>query len=250
MPTPDSIDRPKGGTTTAPPNSTIPGATPWEILFGQTDGPIEVYVNPVTRQVVRPTSPTQIPDLVGSGYVKATVDQSKWGDFVRGLGPNFKLLAPGETSKDIIPPTQAPLSPEDLAQLQASAGYTNDQAGAGQHNLRASYDISQAGRDRAAVTTKENYKATEQPTLASAAFSGAGYHQALGDLLMGRVNRDRTLAGLADEQTAAQFQFSLASQQLEQQRVAQLQQLYSSALGRSQSAYDQGIDSIFSWVFK
>lgn len=247
MPTPDSIDRPQ---PKAPPAPRRPGATPWETLFGAGDGPITVYINPVTRQAVRVMAPSQVPALVAQGYLPATVAPENWATFVQGLGSNFRVLGPQEDPAVVAPTTQQPLSPAEQAALAANQGYIDAQAGAGQSNLTSGYNISQAGRDRAAVITKENYKATEQPTLASAAFSGAGYHQGLGDLLKGRVQRDRALAGLADEQTSAQFQYDLASQQLEQQRRQATQQLYQDMVQRSQSAYNSGIDSILGWVLK
>lgn len=246
MPTPDSIDRPK---PTPPAPVRQPGATPWETIFGMGSAPVTIYMNPSTRQVVRVTSPAQVPALIAQGYTPAQVDQSQWSQFVAALGPNFKVLGPQDNPAETPPfqPVQ-PLSPQELAQVQTATDYANAQSGANQQNLTTGYNISQAGRDRAARVTKENYGATEQSTLTAAALSGAGYDQALGDLFMGRVNRDRSLAGLADEQTSAQFQFDLARQQEEANRRAAVQQIANQALQNNQNRNNSRLDSIFSWI--
>lgn len=242
MASPDAIDRPKPA---APP----PTATSsWETLFGAPTGPITVYINPVTRQAVQVTSTAQGAELIAQGYIKSSVARENWASFVAGLGSNFKVLDPSSSVADIPLSAAQPLSPEEMAAVQTQQGYVDAQTAANQKNLQTAYGISQAGRDRAALTTKENYKTTEQPTLTSAAAAGAGYHQALGDLFMGRVERDRSLAGLADEQTSAQFQFDLTRQQAEAQRQQQIQQIYNDAFSREQQRRNSGVDSIFKWI--
>lgn len=250
MPTPDSIDRPApGSTSTAPPAvpRTTPGLTEWEKLFGVPET-VTVYVNPTTRMVKRVTDPAMIPQLVANGYVAATIPSIQLGSFVSQLGPNFELVQGGATPTFDVPSGYSALNPTEMATANAQVTDINNSAAANQANLNTAFGISQAGRDRAAVTTKENYKATEQPTLRAAAVSGAGYHQANGQLLQGRVNRDRTLAGIADENTSAQFQFDLSRQQTEAQRQQAVLDAWTRAQQDVQNRTNNALKSVFGWL--
>lgn len=244
MPTPDSIDRPA---PTSPAPTYQPGLSPWETIFGPPTEPQTVYINPLTRQAVRTTNPQQIALLLTSGFERHIVAPENWASFRQMFGPNLTEMNP--TDPVTVPiPGQHPLSAEEQAVLQAGISDTNAQAAAKQENLSKAFGIGQAGRDRAAKQAKEDYGAKVQPTLTAGAFSGAGYHQPLHDLFMGRLSRDRTLAGIADETTAGQFQLSMSQQQTEQERLAALEQAYTNAIASNQNQFNNGIDQFLAWL--
>lgn len=251
MPTPDSIDRPKAQPAPAGqsriPLPGMPGLTPWETLFGAPKT-VTVYVNPATRMVKRVIDPTLIPGLIANGYVAATLPTAQLGTFVSQLGPNFELVQGAAQPNFDVPTGYSTLTPEELAAANAQVSDINNAASAAQGNLKTAFAISQAGRDRNVAITKENYKATEQPTLRAAAVSGAGYHQANGQLFMGRVNRDRQLASLADENASAQFQFDLSRQQTEAQRQQQILDAWQRAQQAVQSRTDNAYKTLFEWL--
>jgi hypothetical protein len=132
--------------------------------------------------------------------------------------------------------------------IDQTIGNVNAESGAAVENLQKAYDLAQPGRDRAALQTKENYAATVNPTQLAAAFSGAGFAQANEDLRKGAIDRDRTLAGLADSQTSAIFQLSQAQAGVEAQRKAALEQAYNAAIGASQGRYNKGVDVALQWL--
>lgn len=244
MPTPDSIDRPAPTSPTPAPQA---GLSPWETLFGAPTTPQTVYINPLTRQAVRTTNPQQVALLLTSGFERHVVPPENWGAFRQAFGSNLTDMAP--TDPVIVPiPGQHPLSAEEQAALQAGITDTNAAASAKQENLNKAFGIGQAARDRAAVQAKEDYGAKVQPTLLAGAFAGAGYHQPLHDLYMGRRGRDRTLAGIADETTSGQFQLDMSRQQTEQERIAQLEQAYTRAIAGNQTQFNNGIDQFLAWL--
>jgi len=226
MPTPDSLDR---------------GASPAVDQI--------VFIDPTTKQAVQTTNPATIAQLISQGYERHVVAASDWNTFRTGMGSNFRNLGNEATSIPPIPVgTQRPLSQQELDALNAGVSNTNSSAGAAAENLDKAFGIAQPGRDRAALQTKENYGAAVIPTQAAAAFSGAGYHQANQDLFQKALDRDRTLAGLADQNTSALFQLDVGRQNLEAQRQDQLRQLYADALARSQQQYDQGVNQTLAWI--
>lgn len=234
MATPDAIDRGQGKPSSAAP-------------------PIIVYyfVDPVTgaRRGVQTADPIQQAILIGQGYKPIAIPSANWGQFVRDMGPG--LTGAGQTQPDLggVPPLgTSGLTPAEQAALDAATGQTNADAAAAQQNLDRAFGISQAGRDRAALQAKENYGAAVQPTLTAGAFSGAGYHQALGDLFMKAIERDRTLAGLADDQTSAQFQLDVSRQNTERQRQNQLQTLFNSASTAVQNRYGRSVEDLLAWT--
>ena len=235
MPTPDSIDR-----APSPSSSGVPLGPPRPDMV--------VFINPTTRQVVtvQGNSPSQIAMLLAQGYERHVVPGASWGDFSKAVGTNLTTIA---ADGSVVPTAPfSGLTPEQQAQIDATYQGINDQANSAQDNLVKAYQIAQPARDRAALVAKENYGASVIPTQAAAAFSGAGYAQANHQLYQGRLERDRTLAGLADQQTADQFQFQVSQQQTERQRQQALQQAYTDALGRVQSMFNNGVDSALSWL--
>lgn len=260
MPTPDSIDRAPSpiptsgsadllGPAAAPAQWTTPGLTPWEKIFGPPKDPQVVFINPTTRQAVRTSDASQIASLVSAGFERHIVAPQDWPAFEATLGQNLVTLNGGGGGATDIPlPSQAPLSPDQIAALQAGITDTNSQASAAQDNLQKAFNISQPARDRAAVQAKEGYTTTIQPTLSAGAFGGAGYHQPLHDLFLGRVSRDRNLANVADQNTSSAFQFDVSSQNLEQQRQAALQSAYNQALQGSQTSFNNSVDALLGWL--
>jgi hypothetical protein len=241
MPTPDSIDRAKPQAPKATPT------TPWETLFG-VPSTITVYVNPITQQVKRVDDPAQVPALIAHGFMPATIPGAQMADFITKLGPNFEHVQGNAIPNFEIPSGYSAMTPADIAAANAEVGDINNAASAAQGNLKTAFDMSQVGRDRAVAITKENYKATEQPTLRAAAVSGAGYHQANGELFMGRVQRDRSLAEAADQNASAQFQFDLSRQQAEAQRQQQILAAWERAQQAVQGRTDSAYKSIFGWL--
>ena len=244
MPTPDSIDRAKPKAAQTP---TATPTTPWETLFGVPDT-ITVYVNPITKQVKRVDDPTLVPTLISQGFMPATIKGSQMADFITQLGPNFEHVQGSATPNFEIPSGYSAMTPAEISAANAQVGDINNAAGAAQGNLQTAFNMSQTGRDRGVAITKENYKATEQPTLRAAAVTGAGYHQAGGELLMGRVNRDRALADAADQNTSAQFQFDLSRQQTEAQRQQQILDAWQRAQAAVQDRTNNAYKSIFGWL--
>lgn len=238
MPTPDSIDR------------GAPGTSATDSFFANLGvrGDQTVFINPLTRQAVQADDPVQVAQLLSKGFERHIVPQADWGAFRTALGPNLTRLS-ADGSVEAIPVTpQAPLSAGEQAQLDAGFSNTNASAGAAAQNLDAAFAISQPGRDRAALTTKQDYGASVIPTQAAAAFNGAGYAQANHELYRGRLQRDRTLAGLADQNTSAQFQLDVGRQSIEQQRQEALRKIYADALANSQTRFNSGVDQTLAWI--
>lgn len=235
MPTPDSIDRPQ------------PSATPW---WADGKAPVVpdqiVFIDPITRKAIQTTDPTQIAALVSGGYQRIVVPGSNWAQFQQLAGPNLTIV-PADGSAPVTPGI-TPLTPQEQAAIDATQGNINSQATASQENLNKAFQISQTGRDRAALTTKENYGASVIPTQAAGAFAGAGYHQPNHELYTRRLDRDRTLAGLADQNTSEQFQLQVGQQNVEQQRVAAIMNAYNQTLAGAQKRYDDNVDAALSWL--
>ena len=236
MATPDSIDRQQ-------PAAGAWNPFPWAV-------PVQdrtVLINPSTRQAVEATDPTQIAGLLAQGFTeRVVVPGANWGEFLVGMGENFVSLPSGETQ--VPAPGLAPLSPEEIANINGAYGNINAQAGASQENIQKAYDISQPSRDRAALQAKEAYQAAILPTMAAGAFAGAGYHQPLQQVFENAQTRVRNLAGLADENTSALFQVSVNQQQTERERQAALQNAYNQAVAANQNRYDQGVDRTLAWI--
>lgn len=220
-------------------NAALPG------FNGPTD--IPVFVNPTTKQAATTDDPAQIAALLASGFERHTVAGSDWSTFTNAFGSNFQALTP-QTDLSQFQPTQAPLSQAQQDALNGQFSDNNGSAAAAEQNLLKAYNISQPARDRAVTTTNEDYAMQVQPTLASAAFSGAGYNQGLHSLFGQQVSRDRTLAGLADTQTAQNFELQTSQQSVEQQRLQAQQQAYSDALAASQTTYNTGVNDVLAWL--
>jgi len=143
---------------------------------------------------------------------------------------------------------RAKVSSGDIDAMNAYYAQNNAAAAAGQENLVKAEGLLQPGRDRAALQTKENYGAKIQPTLTAAALSGAGYNQALGDIFMNSVERDRTLAGLNDQGKIDKFQLLTSQQNLEAQREQQAQAAYNEMLNKLQENWDSRVKTTLDWV--
>ena len=204
-----------------------------------------VWYNPKTRTAFITTNPLQQVDLMTQGYSQVVVPGANWANWSSMV--QVRVLRPSDSAIEATT-TQRPISQAELDALSGSVSDINAQTDATQANLLKAFEISQPARDRAALTAKENYLATEQPTLSSAAFAGQGYHQALGDLFEGRVNRDRTLAGLADQNTAEMFQLQMSQADAERQRRNAIQQAYAAASAANQQRYSGGVSDILRWL--
>lgn len=203
-----------------------------------------VYIDPATGYVYVTTDPRKQVEYAVAGYERRQVTAADWPAFYEAFGPSIVNDDMGQTAM----PSTIPAPTQRQQDYTEGYGNINAAAGATQENLSKAFDIAQPGRDRAALQTKENYGSVILPTLTSAAFSGAGYHQALNDIFGKAVDRDRTLAGLADAQTSAGFQLGLQQQSAEEQRRAQLAELYSSYLGQNQQRYDNSAETFTQWA--
>ncbi len=211
-------------------------------------GPQTVFINRSTGVAVQTTDPTEIASLISAGFTVGTVPAGQWDAFVASMGPNLTTQTPGTQLPGIPVAAATPMSQADIDAMNAYYAQNDAAATAGQENLVKAFQISQPGRDRAALQTKENYGAKIQPTLTAAALSGAGYNQALGDIFTNSVERDRTLAGLADQNTAEQFQLQTSQQNIEAQRQQQAQAAYNEMLNQLQQRWDSRVKTTLDWV--
>ncbi len=205
-----------------------------------------VYINPVTGEIAQTTSPLQEAELEIAGFQRGVIPGTKWADFQKKFGSQIKVWS----DQPATVPTfnvGSGLTQAEIDALQTRLRNQNSRTDTDLANLEEAFRISQPGRDRAALAAKQDYEAQVLPTMTSAAFAGAGYHQPARDLFLKARDRDRTLAGVADQNTSELFQAMVQANQYQRQREDNVTSLYDQASQLATSRAAKNISNIIEW---